>query len=211
MRHSLLILLSTVGLAGCGHLAPKTDLARGVEPVNVPTVTRQDFAFDAAAPDGQLSEVEAARLDGWFRGMDLGYGDNVYVEGGYGNPARTDVARVTARYGLLVSEGGPVLAGAIAPGTIRIVVSRTRASVPDCPNWRDPSEPNYNNRQLSNFGCGVNRNIAAMIANPEDLVHGREGSGLVNSLTLTKAVQAYRAAPPTGTKGLNSVSTSKGN
>ena len=122
-----------------------------------------------------------------------------------------DVARVTARYGLLVSEGGPVLAGAIAPGTIRIVVSRTRASVPDCPNWRDPSEPNYNNRQLSNFGCGVNRNIAAMIANPEDLVHGREGSGLVDSLTLTKAVQAYRAAPPTGTKGLNSVSTSKGN
>jgi len=209
MRHTLVILAAASGLAGCGTVAPRTDAARGVEPINVPVVSRQDFAFDAAAPDGQLSEIDAARLDGWFRGMDLGYGDSVYVEGPYSSGARTDVARVASRYGLLVAEGGPVLPGTIAPGVVRVVVSRTRASVPNCPNWREPSQPNYNNHSMSNFGCAVNGNLAMMIANPEDLVHGREGSGLSDALTSTKAVDAYRNATPTGSKGLQDITTSK--
>ncbi len=52
------------------------------------------------------------------------------------------------------------------------------------PRFRDartgafPSQPNYNNRSMSNFGCGVNSNLAAMVANPEDLIHGRESGGI---------------------------------
>ena len=210
MRNSLLILVAATSLAGCGTVAPKSDLARGVDPVNVPVVTRQDFAFDAAAPDGQLSDLDAARLDGWFRGLDLGYGDSVFVEGFSSGAARPDVARVAGRYGLLVADGGPVLAGAVPPGMVRIVVSRTRASVPNCPNWSEPAQPNYNNHSMSNFGCAVNANMAAMIANPEDLVHGREGSGLSDALTSTKAVDSYRAQKPTGEAGLKEVTTSKG-
>jgi pilus assembly protein CpaD len=209
MRHTILILAAASSLAGCGTVAPRTDAARGVEAVNVPVVTRQDFAFDAAAPDGQLADLDAARLDGWFRGMDLGYGDSVYVEGPYSSGARADVARVAGRYGLLVAEGGPVLPGTIAPGVVRVVVSRTRASVPDCPNWREPSQPNYNNHSMPGYGCAVNGNLAAMIANPEDLIHGREGSGLSDALTSTKAVESYRSAAPTGTKGLTDITTSK--
>jgi pilus assembly protein CpaD len=209
MRHTILILAAASSLAGCGTVAPRTDAARGVEAVNVPVVTRQDFAFDAAAPDGQLADLDAARLDGWFRGMDLGYGDSVYVEGPYSSGARADVARVAGRYGLLVAEDGPVLPGTIAPGVVRVVVSRTRASVPDCPNWREPSQPNYNNHSMPGYGCAVNGNLAAMIANPEDLIHGREGSGLSDALTSTKAVESYRSAAPTGTKGLTDITTSK--
>ena len=29
---------------------------------------------------------------------------------------------------------------------------------------------------MPSFGCGVNSNIAMMVANPEDLIHGREGA-----------------------------------
>ena len=64
-------------------------------------------------------------------------------------------------------------------GPVRVVVSRTRATVPNCPNWSVPSQPNYNNRSMSNFGCAVNSNLAAMVANPEDLVHGDFGHALV--------------------------------
>ena len=64
---------------------------------------------------------------------------------------------------------------------------------------------------MSNMGCGVNTNIAAMIANPEDLVHGREGSGVGDASTASKAVDIYRKTPPTGTKGLQDISTKKGN
>lgn len=209
MRTTLLILAAATSLAGCGTVAPVSDAARGVEPINVPVVTRQDYAFDASAPDGALADVEAARVDGWFRGLDLGYGDTIYVEGPYSGAARADVARIAGRYGLLVADGGPVLPGMIAPGAVRIVVSRTRASVPNCPNWSEPASPNYNNHSMSNLGCGVNSNLAAMVANPEDLVHGREGSGLGDTRTATKAVESYRSMKPTGEGGLKETTTSK--
>ena len=102
-------------------------------------------------------------------------------------------------------------AGQVGPGNVRVVVSRTRASVPGCPNWNIRSQPNFDNRTISNFGCAVNSNLAAMVANPEDLVHGREGSGVGDAMTASKAVGAYRAAPPTGTKGLQDINTKKGN
>ena len=110
----------------------------------------------------------------------------------------------------LVSDGAPVTAGAVAPGSVRVVVSRTRASVPGCPNWSVPAQPNYNNRLMSNFGCGVNSNLAAMVANPEDLLHGREGSGMGDAITSSKAVGYYWSAPPTGQEGLQDISTKKG-
>ena len=94
---------------------------------------------------------------------------------------------------------------------VRVVVSRTSASVPNCPNWSVPSQPNLDNNSMSNFGCAVNANLAAMVANPEDLVHGREGGPVGDSLTATKAVDTYRKAVPTGSKGLQEINTKKGN
>ena len=51
---------------------------------------------------------------------------------------------------------------------------------------------------MSNFGCAVNGNLAAMVANPQDLVHGREGSGVGDNRTAVKAIDTYRKAAPTG-------------
>ncbi|HEU4704367.1 MAG TPA: CpaD family pilus assembly protein [Sphingomicrobium sp.] len=200
------ILLAAAALTGCGH-TPYDLPDRGIAAVNVPVVTRSDFVFDAAAPDGSLAPGEAARLNAWFGGLDLGYGDTIYVDGPYA--ARSDVAQVAGYYGLMVAPSAPVTAGAVAPGTARVIVSRARASVPYCPNWSVPSQPNYQNRTMSNFGCAVNSNLAAMVANPEDLVHGREGTGVGDSLTSSKAIGAYRKAEPTGTKGLQDISTTK--
>jgi pilus assembly protein CpaD len=92
---------------------------------------------------------------------------------------------------------------------VRVVVSRRRAEVPNCPNWSVPSEPNYDNRNMSNFGCGVNANLAAMVADPVDLIHGRSGDGVGDAATASRAIQMYRTAPPTGSKGLQETSTKK--
>jgi pilus assembly protein CpaD len=204
-RHFALLALATA-LAGCTHDRP-TVAMRGVSSVNVPVVSRADYVFDAAAPDGSLGPSEEARLDGWLRALQLGYGDSIYVDGPYADGARADVARVASRYGMLINDGAPVTAGGVAPGSVRVVVSRTRASVPNCPNWSVPSQPNLENATMSNFGCGLNSNMAAMVANPEDLVHGREGSSLTDSTTATRAIGVYRTAPPTGSKGLQDIST----
>jgi pilus assembly protein CpaD len=204
------LLIATAASAGCSYHPAAGDLKdRGVEAVNVPVVTRADYVFDAAAPGGSLAPSERARLDAWFRGLDLGYGDAIYVDAPYAEAARYDVARVAGNYGMMLEAGAPVTAGAVPTGMVRVIVSRSRAEVPNCPNWSVPSQPNYNNRTMSNFGCGVNSNLAAMVANPEDLVHGREGAVTVDPYTGTKAVVLYRSTAPTGSKGLQDISTKK--
>jgi len=208
MASKSVILLVALGLAGCGH-KPYDIPDRGLEAVNVPVVTRSDYVFDAAAPDGSLAPYEAARLNAWFAGLDLGYGDSIYVDGPFAPGARSDVAQVAGNYGLMVADGAPVTAGAVGPGMVRVIVSRTRASVPGCPNWSTSSHPNSQNRAMPNFGCAVNGNIAAMVADPQDLVHGREGSSVGDALTSAKAVGAYRRAEPTGKNGLQDVNTKK--
>jgi pilus assembly protein CpaD len=207
MRRSITILALATALAGCVTPDPAS---RGVASVNVPVVSRADYAFDLAAPGGSLPSSEAARLDAWFRSLQLGYGDSIYVDGPDAYGARNDVAKIAGQYGILVNNGSPVTAGVIQPGNVRVVVSRTRASVPNCPNWSVPSQPNLQNASMSNFGCAVNQSLASMVANPEDLVHGRESSGVVDNRTATKAVESYRQAKPTGDSGLKAIST-KGN
>jgi pilus assembly protein CpaD len=62
---------------------------------------------------------------------------------------------------------------------------------------------------MSNFGCGVNSNLAMQVANPEDLIHGREGEGAIDPRTASKAVMLYRSKPPTGNGPLQSINTKK--
>jgi pilus assembly protein CpaD len=207
MRSKIILVALASTLAACNT----PDLPdKGLAAVNVPVVSGTDYVFDAAAPDGALAPGEVDRLNGWFQGLGLGYGDAIYVDGAYADAARGQVAAVAGQYGMMVSAGAPVTTGPVTPGSVRVVVSRRRASVPFCPNWSLPSEPNYDNRNMSNYGCGVNSNLAAMVANPEDLIHGRDPGATGDVNTAAKAVILYRSTPPSGGKGLQSMST-KGN
>jgi pilus assembly protein CpaD len=208
MRSKLILIALTTSLAACN--TPGGSPNRGVESVNVPVVTGNDYVFDAAAPNGALSGGDAERLNGWFRGLDLGYGDTVYVDGGYAPAARAQIAALAGRYGILVSPGAPITAGALVPGSVRVVVARRRAEVPNCPNWSRPAAPDFANRSMSNYGCAANSNLAAMIADPEDLVHGREGATVTDTRTATRAVDMYRAKPLTGAGALQDVSPKGG-
>jgi pilus assembly protein CpaD len=206
-RIAILVLASSA-LAACGY-TPHDLADRGVESINQPVVTAADYVFDASAPGGSLAPGEAERLNSWFQGLGLGYGDSIYVDGGDAYGARQQVAAVAANYGMMVQAGAPVTAGVVQPGSVRVIVSRRRAVVPNCPNWSRPSETDFNNRSMSNYGCSMNANLAAMVANPEDLIHGQEGTGIGDTATGAKAVQFYRTTPPTGTKGLQDISTQK--
>jgi pilus assembly protein CpaD len=208
MRSKLLLIALCSAVAACN--TPDVP-ARGLTSINVPVVTTADYVFDASAPNGSLAPGESDRLNGWFQGLGLGYGDSVYVDGAYADPARAQVAAIAARYGMLVSAGAPVTVGMVQSGAVRVVVSRRRAVVQGCPNWSISSQPDWDNKAMSNFGCAVNSNVAAMVANPEDLVHGREGLGVSDTRTASKAVEFYRAQPPSGTKGLQDVSPKGGN
>jgi pilus assembly protein CpaD len=209
MRSTFLIIAFGTALAGCQTTNQPDKPAMGMAAVNVPVVTSTDYVFDAAAPGGALAPGESERLNGWFQGLGLGYGDTIYVDG-YAPGARAQVASIAGRYGMLVSAGAPVTTGAVQPGSVRVVVARRRAVVPGCPNWSRPSGPDWDNKTMSNYGCSVNSNIAAMVADPEDLIHGRDGTAVEDTRAAAKAVDMYRTKPPTGQGGLQAVS-SKGN
>jgi pilus assembly protein CpaD len=212
MRSNLIGLVLVVGIgagvAGCATPGANT-ADRGLESVNQPVLARSMYAIDLAAPGGFVAHYELARLDSWFQGLGLGYGDSIYVDGAYAGPARTQVAGIAGQYGLMVQSAAPVTAGAVAPDMVRVVVSRTRAQVPGCPNWSRASVPNFENRTMPNYGCGVNSNLAAMVANPEDLFHGRSSGAVGDTATSTRAVDSYRRATPTGEQGLQDISAKK--
>lgn len=191
-------------LSACGPVN------RGLESVNQPVVSRTDYVLNLQGGYGGLAEGETARLDDWFRSLDLRYGDIIYVDGT--DPAqRAAIGSVAERYGLLVSPGVPVTTGAVAEGTTRVVLSRTSADVPNCPNWSYSRSPQAGHGTSANFGCAVNGNLAAMVANPEDLVRGREAGAGSDARTATKALKTYRDATPTGSGGLKSESSKGGN
>jgi pilus assembly protein CpaD len=203
MRSKFLLIALGSALAGCNTMPDVP--SKGVAAVNVPVVTSTDYVFDAAAPGGALAPGEGQRLNGWFQGLGLGYGDTVYVDGA-SPEARSQIAAIAGRYGMLVTPGAPVTAGMVQPGSARVVVARRRAEVPNCPNWSRTSQPDWNNSSMSNFGCGVNSNLAAQIANPEDLLHGREGATVTDTRTATRAVEMYRSKAPTGQGALQDIS-----
>jgi pilus assembly protein CpaD len=208
MRSKFLLIALGSALAGCQNVP---DVPRaGLAAVNVPVVTSEDYVFDAAAPGGSLAPGEGDRLNGWFQGLGLGYGDSVYVDAGYAPGARSQVAAIAGRYGMIVTQGAPVTAGTVQPGSVRVVVARRRAAVPGCPNWTDQSRVDWDNKTMSNYGCSVNGNLAAMVADPEDLLHGREAGGTSDTRTATRAVDMYRAKPPSGLGGLQDVSPKGG-
>lgn len=201
------ILALGLAVAACGPVN------RGLESVNQPVVSRTDYVFDVPAVGlGSQNSTDAERLAAWFESLEVGYGDRVSVDehAAYAGASRDVIAAIAARYGLLLSEGAPVTAGAVEPGSVRVVVSRATAAVPDCPNWKRKSVPEFASSTTSNFGCAMNSNLAAMVANPEDLVRGQVGSG-TDARTTSRAIKTYRDAEPTGKGGLKEMSTKGGN
>ncbi len=195
-------------LAGC---AANTENNRSLDSIKQPVVERSNYVLDVNAGASGLSIPEQNRLDDWFATLDLGYGDRISIDDPTAGAATKDaVAQIAGRYGLLLSDGAPITAGQLRPGTARIVVTRSSASVPGCPDWSGRMSANYNNATNDGFGCAVNSNLAAMVANPEDLIHGQEGTGETVIMTSVKAIETYREQAPSGAGGLSSVSSSSG-
>lgn len=202
-RPFLLVTAAALALGGC-----RGTENRGLESVHQPVVDRADYALDLQVAGDALADGEPARLAGWFDAVRLSYGDQVSIDDGdnvdgrAGYGARAEVGGIVAGYGLLVAETAPVTAAPVTPGTLRVVVSRRRASVPGCPDWSRDASLEIGSNTSSNFGCAVNGNLAAMIADPADLVRGREGAGANDPALSAKAIDAYRKQPTTGANGL---------
>ncbi|WP_066555715.1 CpaD family pilus assembly protein [Croceicoccus bisphenolivorans] len=196
LRPVAFALLATVGLSGCiGGVATNRTLYSD----NQPVVSRTNYVFDVQTSASGVPASEERRLTDWFDALELGYGDKVSVDAGNVSiAARDDLVEIADREGFILNMNAPVTEGAVGPGVARVVVTRSVASVPNCPNWEAQSDANPNNATNPGYGCSVNSNLAAMIADPEDLLRGQRGSGETVVMSSTKAIDAYREAAPTG-------------
>jgi len=192
MRIVSAALLTAVGLSltACGS----TTANRTVYSERQPVVTRSHYTLDVNVTAGSVSTSEQRRLAGWFEALDIGYGDRVAIDDpGYSAnaAARGAVETLAAQYGLLVKEIAPVTEGYVPSGAIRVVVSRSKAHVPGCPDWSNRSHTDFQARTSENYGCGTNSTLSAMIADPEDLVRGKSVDG-EDQARASKAIRAYR-------------------
>lgn len=193
-----------MALSGCGGMPTN----RSLESVKQPVVERTNYSFDVRTSYDGLDVSEQQRLSGWFESMELGYGDRVSIDDPMASDAtREAVANLAGRHGVLIEETAPVTSGHVQPGYARVVLTRSTASVPGCPDWSAKSDANLNNATSPGYGCSINGNLAAMVANPQDLIEGQKGTGETVILTSTKAIDSYRNQTPTGGGALKATSS----
>ena len=178
-----------LALTACGGMPTN----RSVYSVHQPVVERSQVALDVTTSSDGLPVAEQRRVAAWFEAMDLRYGDRLSVEDPLGRAETRDaVAQIAGRYGLLLADSTPVTSGELQPGQARVVILRTRASVPGCPDWSDASDTSLGNGISANYGCANNANLASMIANPDDLLRGQKGSPDTYIDTSGASIKAYQ-------------------
>lgn len=159
-----------------------------------------------------VTDAEFANIQGFLDRVDVRLTDQIALDPGAGVDA--DLARKRAdaiserlrqrlpgmRVRVLAESTG---------GTSRIVVGRYVAAAQKCAGWYSPEQrtgvfSNPDNKTDANFGCSTASNLAAMIANPGDLVQGRalapaESSGLALSIERYRQLES----PHPWTSGFN--------
>jgi pilus assembly protein CpaD len=208
--HTLTLLALAGTLAGC--MGGKGETNRSLDSVHQPIVSNQIFNFDVATLGGDLPPTEQGRLEGWLDAMGVSYGDRIAIEDPslYGKgPATAHIKRMVERRGLLVSDAVPVTAGAVPGGYLRVTITRASARVPGCPNWDQKESSSDVNATSSNYGCATNSNLAAMVADPNDLIKGT-GNTRTDPTAGTKPIRSFREKEPTGKGELKQTATSAG-
>jgi pilus assembly protein CpaD len=202
-----------LALAGCmGGGRSDATINRSLDSVHQPVVRVDSFIFDADARSGNLSPMEQRRINDWFDALGVRYGDRIAIDAASGSApraARDELAMMVARRGMMLADHSPITEGAIPAGHMRIVLTRATARVEGCPDWGTRTAVFTNANTTSNYGCANNANLAAMVADATDLVSGQR-SNTNDPLTASKAIEAYRTAPPTGAGGLSNTNTGGG-
>ncbi len=97
-------------------------------------------------------------------------------------------------------SGGAYLADGYSDGALVFSFTRYRAVAPDCPEgWQDLT-PGPSNVRYERFGCSMAANLAAMVADPRDLIAPRTMEAGDTGRRQT-VIDAYRQGEATASQG----------
>jgi pilus assembly protein CpaD len=132
---------------------------------------------------------------------------------------RSSAAALREVQSILAASGVPPASMAIRPyratpqalAPLRIAYPRMTAQAGPCGLWPADIGPSFNrdyreNQPPWNYGCATQRNLAAMVENPADLVQPR-GEAPVYTMRRTTVLEHYRKGDPTGATVQNNGAT----
>jgi len=173
-------------------------------------------------PDSRwLAPGELSRLDAFLTDIDIRRPVHVYVQtGGTGVSKTLSDSRTATMHALLRARGvmarerPPEMAmgetpnvGGDNPDTAALLIGHYVVSTPGCPDLSTLMIGSYSNEQSSNLGCANQINLGLMVADPRDLVRGRN-EGMARSEREIRTIAGYRegilpALPEQGSSSLS--------
>jgi len=185
-RASLGLLLAATLLAGCqSQNINAADLERHDYRLRHPImVSEEPETLDI--PVGMRGGHLSAEFKDAIYDYALGYRDDgigavtVQVPSGSGNDIAAAAASQAIRAAVIEAGVEPSLVR-VAPyrstpdraAPVRLSYLKVKAVTPDCGAWPNDVTGKMDNRNYYNFGCASQQNLAAMVANPADLVRPR--------------------------------------
>ena len=181
-------------LVGCTNVT-KADLEVNETPKKLAVEWTRETHLVAFAPsEAALGKDAKAALTGFLRQAYKGPDNSILVNPGASVDGRNVLfkARGKALQNFLADLGyaSSVLASnAGVENTAIVAVERYAVSYPDCPDWH--RAPPLTNGVWSNYGCANAVNLGQMIADPRDLVTGRD-LGPADGTVAAAAIARYR-------------------
>lgn len=183
-RHLVIAMLSALSLAACEANMPDYDYTAN-HPIKVET--RTALLILEPGPGGRVKAADAPEIEEFARDFGNRAAGGIQIRVG-ANSANDALAMAFANdvIQVLISRGIPASAIQLSYAMEAESAKFGRAVMEypiyvaladECGTWKDRPEFTPVNETTYNFGCATQRNIAAMMVNPRDLVDATAPSG----------------------------------
>lgn len=191
-------LLCLILLGACDHMPDfKTHAPYAPPGAREPRVQAVAVAHNVAFTRGVVTLDTAAGndIDAFLERQNVDRTDvlEIAIPTGGGEIARGRAERVAAYLKLKRLAAGLAIKDdpRMSADAVRLIVHRYQVALPGCPDWTDRGGVTHSNQPSSNWGCATAVNLGLMIADPGDLVRGRD-SGPGDGAAQVLGIQRYR-------------------
>jgi pilus assembly protein CpaD len=211
----LMIAAAAAALAsGCAGAWNGADEAISVAEEHPITVDSQIVTLTLDVDEGTLSTTDRARLRAFADAyLTNGHGPlSVTSPSGAGTGRSSDVAAEARKAlndaGVAWEDMNGANYIASEGGSRQVVLSYTHyvATASDCGIWKGDLARSYGNLRSPNFGCATQNNIAAMVADPRDLVEPA-GETPADAPARIRGVTKYREGAKTASETDSTIKT----
>lgn len=213
-RRGTLIALAALGLlAGCETNGPHSVVVGAVPDdyrTNHPIMIgekEQVLDLPVGASERGMTGLQRTRLDGFLAEYDRGAAPVLTIMAPVGavnevaaSYAARDFAHRAKMVGVPPSRVAMASYRAESSETsppVRVTFTAIRAYTDKCGRWPEDIGDTTDNKHWANFGCSVQNNMAAQVANPSDLL-GPRRRGEIDAENRQRAIDAYQRREITG-------------